>query len=240
MDIEEISRGVKGVQEYRTFFQEHWKNELTKNSYEIITNLSHSFQYLEFLSNCLIHDLHPGIQRQMIKSYIVCGGSIIETLLYCYLDMNKLLKHNEWKELRERKTKSEYLDSFEGLNSEYKKTIDGKQIKITLKMEEKLKSPTKGSPNFNSMISVIISKRIFGDNTEIYESLKKIKNLRNKVHLNNINSEFDHDWRNFKREDGIELKKTLIQIIKSETFNFPLTLSKETFGFLSLSIFHNY
>ena len=31
MDIEEISRGVKGVQEYRTFFQEHWKNELTKS-----------------------------------------------------------------------------------------------------------------------------------------------------------------------------------------------------------------
>jgi hypothetical protein len=204
MDIKEISREVKSVQEYRTFFQEHWKNDLTKNSYEIITNLSHSFQYLEFLSNCLVQDLHSGIQRQMIKSYIICGGSIIETLLYCHLDMNKSLKHNEWKVLTDRRTKSKYLDSFEGLKSEYKKTIDGKQIKITLKIEEKLKSPTKGNPNFNSMIGVITSKKLFGDNTEIYDSLKKIKNLRNKVHLNNVITEFDHDWRNFKREDGIE------------------------------------
>ena len=141
------------------------------------------------------------------------------------------MKQNEWKLLTERKKKSKYIDCFEGLNREYKKNIDGKQIKITLKIEEKLKSPTKGNPNFNSMINIIISKKLFGDNTEIYESLRKIKNLRNKVHLNNVISEYDHDWRNFKREDGIELKKTLIQIIKSKTFNFPITPLKETFGF---------
>lgn len=236
MDISDLSFNVQRVNVYRKFFEEYWENKLTKNRYEIITNLSHSFQYLEFLSICLSKELHSGVQRQMIKSFVICGSSIIETLIHIHLDVNNLFKKSEWNQLTDRRTKKKYLEHFDDLKTEYKKTIDGKDIKITLKFEEKLKSPKKNNPNLNSMIEILKSKKVFGEDDKIYNSLIQLKNQRNKVHLNNIRYEFDHDWSNFKIEDGTELKKILIEIIKSKPFNFPLESSREIFGFLILQI----
>ena len=215
----EESWNIKGVNTYRDFFRKVIMDiESYDKSIELISNLCYGFQHIEFLTQTLQKELHEVIKRQTIKTYLIVGSSIIESILNYYLISTGNSKKNHWEEID---STSSNIYIKEG------KTLKNKTIVLS-----KLKIPTEKELRFSDMINIIESKKILNNNEDLYRSLKDLKTLRNKVHLKNIESNRDHDWNNFNSKEYDLIRDSLRYILKSEIFNANKEELKLIFGFL--------
>lgn len=216
----EESWEINNVGHFKSFLSKHIINtKYFNNEYELINNLSYNFQYLQFLTNVLkSEDLHNVIRKLNIKTYLIVSTSIIESILDYYLILTEQHKMDEWKPLS--KDSSPIYKS----NGESLKTVTYTFQKI---------EPFLVNMKFDDILKKITDKKLLGDNVELYQSLNKIKKLRNKVHLNNIEYDRDHDWNNFKDSEYYECSKCLREILKSNIFNVTIEELKEKFVFLT-------
>jgi hypothetical protein len=211
------------VDHFKSFFRLHIVNtEYFNNEYELINNLSYNFQYLQFLTNVLKkEELHEVIRRLNIKTYLIVSTSIIESILDYYLIKIGEYKTSEW--VNHCSVPSDiYIDRGKTL-----KNIIITQIKT---------EPFLVKMRFDDVLKKIKDKKLLGDNNDLYISLNKIKKLRNKVHLNNIEADRDHDWNNFKEAEYYECSKCLRKILISNIFSVPREELISTFGFLTTKI----
>jgi len=219
----EESWDINDVEHFRSFFKNYIFNTKDfSNAYELNNNLSYNFQYLQFLTNVLKNnELHAVIWKLNIKTYLIVSTSIIESILDYYLILIEEHKMSEWEE-KSKITSDIYLvgnDSFKNVTTTFLKT-----------------QPFLVNMKFNDVLKKIKDKKLLGDNIKLYESLNKIKKLRNKVHLNNIETDRDHDWNNFGRIEFNECSKCLREILKSCIFNVPNDELKGKFNFLTYTI----
>lgn len=220
----EESWNVHTVDYYRSFFKNYIidTKEFDK-SYELTNNLCYNFQHLEFLTKILQKELYSIVRKQTIKTYIIVGSGIIESLLTYYLIFKGIHPKNEWK-----KEKEKHSDISKESGGVYK-TITTKYVKTQNFELSTLK--------FDTIIQLTKENNLLGENKNIYLNLYEIKNLRNKVHLNNIRKLRDHDWNNFDSKKYYMLTETLREILKSDFFNYETNLLKEKFQFLTIPIF---
>lgn len=211
---------IDSVNHFKSFFKLHIvKTEYFNKEYELINNLSYNFQYLQFLTNVLkSEELHEVIRRLNIKTYLIVSTSIIESILEYYLILTGEYKISEWEE-KSKTTSDIYLVG--------KKPL--KDVTITFRKTE----PFLVNMKFDDVLKKIKDKKLLGDNNELYKSLNKIKKLRNKVHLNNIEGDRDHDWNNFGKTEYYECSKCLREILKSNIFNVTIDELKDKFVFLT-------
>lgn len=214
---------IDSVNHFKSFFKLHIvKTEFFSKEYELINNLSYNFQYLQFLTNVLkSEELHEVIRRLNIKTYLIVSTSIIESILDYYLILTGEYKTTEWEE-KSKTTSDIYLEN----------KIPLKDVTITYRKTE----PFLVKMKFDDVLKKIKDKKLLGNNNELYKSLIKIKKLRNKVHLNNIEVDRDHDWNNFGRTEFNECSKCLREILKSNIFNVPIDELKQRFVFLTSEI----
>jgi hypothetical protein len=219
----EESWEINNVGHFKSFLGKHIVNtKYFNNEYELINNLSYNFQYLQFLTNVLkSEDLHNVIRKLNIKTYLIVSTSIIESILDYYLILTEQHKMGEWKPLS--KVSSPIYKS------------NGESLKTVTETFQKTE-PFLVNMKFDGILKKITDKKLLGDNVELYQSLNKIKKLRNKVHLNNIEYDRDHDWNNFKDSEYYECSKCLRVILKSNVFNVPSGELSNTFGFLTTKI----
>lgn len=219
----EESWEINNVGHFKSFLGKHIVNtKYFNNEYELINNLSYNFQYLQFLTNVLkSEDLHNVIRKLNIKTYLIVSTSIIESILDYYLILTEEHKMGEWKPLS--KVSSPIYKS------------NGESLKTVTETFQKTE-PFLVNMKFDGILKKITDKKLLGDNVELYQSLNKIKKLRNKVHLNNIEYDRDHDWNNFKDSEYYECSKCLRVILKSNVFNVPSGELSNTFGFLTTKI----
>lgn len=219
----EESWEINNVGHFKSFLGKHIVNtKYFNNEYELINNLSYNFQYLQFLTNVLkSEDLHNVIRKLNIKTYLIVSTSIIESILDYYLILTEQHKMGEWKPLS--KVSSPIYKS------------NGESLKTVTETFQKTE-PFLVNMKFDGILKKITDKKLLGDNVELYQSLNKIKKLRNKVHLNNIEYDRDHDWNNFKDSEYYECSKCLRVILKSNVFNVPSAELSDTFGFLTTKI----
>lgn len=218
----EESWEINSVSHFKSFFKLHIvSTEHFSNEYELINNLSYNFQYLQFLTNVLkSEELHEVIRRLNIKTYLIVSTSIIESILDYYLIYKGEYKMCEWKDIEESKISSNiFLVSNKPL----------KNITITQRKTE----PFFVKMKFDDVLKKIKDKKLLGDNSDLYKSLNNIKKLRNKVHLNNIEGDRDHDWNNFQKTEYYECSKCLREILKSNIFNVSIDELKDKFVFLT-------
>jgi hypothetical protein len=221
----EESWEINSVSHFKSFFKLHIvSTEHFSNEYELINNLSYNFQYLQFLTNVLkSEELHEVIRRLNIKTYLIVSTSIIESILDYYLIYKGEYKMCEWKDIEESKISSNiFLVSNKPL----------KNITITQRKTE----PFFVKMKFDDVLKKIKDKKLLGDNSDLYKSLNNIKKLRNKVHLNNIEGDRDHDWNNFQKTEYYECSKCLREILKSNIFNVSIDELKDKFVFLTYRI----
>lgn len=213
---------IDSVNHFKSFFKLHIvKTDFFNKEYELINNLSYNFQYLQFLTNVLkSEELHEVIRRLNIKTYLIVSTSIIESILEYYLILTGEYRISEWIEIEKSKTSSNiYLVSNKPL----------KNITFTQKKTE----PFLDKMKFDDVLKKIKDKKLLGDNNDLYKSLNNIKKLRNKVHLNNIEGDRDHDWNNFGKTEYYECSKCLREILKSNIFNVTIDELKDKFVFLT-------
>jgi len=182
-------------------------------------NVAYNLQYLEYLDRCLLDlKLSSPLEKQVYKTFILFGCSIVECLIF-YL----LIKNNHYKKIH---YEFKYCTS-----GNEKKLENGVTVKIDNHVYEKLDKPRLDEMVFNSMLKKAKDKKLLGENRNIYLQLKKLKKLRNKVHLQGANNFADTDWNSFNANDVRMMAEVLYELFTGDVFR-PSSEERRYFDYL--------
>ena len=210
---------VKNVSVYENFF----KSGITetnnfKRNYELIKNLSYNCQYLEFLYNSLEQEIHPSLKVEFIKTFVITGMSIVESYLHYLLKELNLQKTTLYEEVA-------IFDSNQ-------KQIQNQNYKIETRIRKKLEKPKDSVMNLDYLLKKTESKKIFGENSEMYKQLNYLRKLRNKIHLFIVEEKLDHDFNNFTENEMEIMKNALRVILFSDNFTANKNVKIKVFDFI--------
>lgn len=170
----------------------------------IRSNFAYSMQYLEFLEKEFDElNLSDVLTTMQIKSYIVTGMGIIEMLLVNLLHYTGNWNVSEW--------------------GEYKKfisnpqNVDGKTHKIETHVLEKV-LPFELRMDLDSMIKKTEKKNLISISHDVFPALKRLRELRNRVHLQIGESAYDHDYNIIQFEDIQMMRRILYSILSCNQF----------------------
>jgi len=181
-------------------------------------NIAYNLQYIEFQDRVLQDiKISSVIYTQTIKTIILVGSGIVESFLHYLLIINDIHSTTEWEE----------KDCFKG----NQKKMDADTVRVDTIIYKKLPNKIIKHMSFDAMIKCAKSKHIFGTNKVLYNKLDAIRTLRNKVHLQVINSPTDTDWNSFNNSDLSDTCKVLYVILTSSLFS-PTTDEKLYFKYL--------
>lgn len=212
---------VKSVTLYDNFFESGiQENEQFHRTYDLIKNLSYNVQYLEFISKAIKQDIHSIILTELIKTFVITGISIIESILYYVIKSKKLHKTTEYEEITI-------------VNSNEKK-VNGVFIKVETRLLKKLNKSKETEMSLDSMLKKTESYKLLGNDESVYKQLNHLRKLRNKIHLYLIEENLDHDYNNFKNKEIELMKKSLEKVFFSDFFNLNNDVKKELFNFLKI------
>jgi len=176
----------------------------TANKYQIKSNFAYNMQYLEFIQKQIEElCLSSVISTMCYKTYIIIGMSIIEMLFSSFLKATKNWKYTD-------------LELISSTKSNFQKHED-KNLKTEVFIYKKI--PKKEDfMNFDAMIKKIETKKLLPIEHEIYPALKKLKKLRNRIHLQECEHSTDHDYNNFDQRAYKLMKSILYQILTCSEF----------------------
>ncbi len=180
-------------------------NQGYDHSYALRKNLAYNLQYIEFQDRVLQDiKLSSVIHTQTIKTIILVGSGVIESLLNYLLIINNVHSTTEWKE------KCKFKGNQKKLGDEY--------VRLDSVLYEKLPNIEFQHMTFDAIIKCAKSNNILGGGRVIYDKLNSMRRLRNKVHLQVINNPGDTDWNSFSTSDLSDMCKILYAVFTSNLF----------------------
>ena len=183
------------------------------------SNMAYSLQYLEFLE-LEFKELKPSsvISTMLIKTYVITGMSIIEGLF-----TNIIKSHGWWKKTN--------LESIGSIQASEKKFGEEKYI---IKTELFKKIPEKDvRMDLDALIKILDRHReALNVDHLVYPELKRLKKLRNRVHIQMNDSDTDHDYNAFDEHTKKEMGSILYRILTSNM----ITDAPNIFEFLRVNI----
>jgi len=219
MEQKEIYWNIKDLYNYENFYNSGiFECANFPRTYELVKNLSYNTQYLEYLYKTLSKSLHVTIQTETIKTYVLTGMSIIESILYYAIKSNNLQKVNEFEEIIR-------------LDSNIKKIKDS-QIKVETVILKKLPYPKEKEMNLSFMLQKTESRKLLGNDLEVYKKLNFLRKLRNKIHLYLFVENLDHDYNNFNTREYDLMRSSLKVVLFSELFKMPSENREHIFDFI--------
>lgn len=217
--VKEVFWNIKSMDEYRSFYKTGIiENDKFASTYEFINNLAYSTQYLEYINNSLKYNLHSVIKLELIKTHVIVGIGIVESILYYFIKSNNLQSKSNYKEIAVIKAND--------------KKIGENYLRVETKLLKKLNEPIDKEMNLDSMLKKAENHKIIGKDRTIYKELNKLRKLRNKVHLHLIEKNLDTDWNNFSNVELELIRRVLLKLILSEIFKYKTEEKKELFDFL--------
>lgn len=190
-----------------------------ENSQALKSNLAYNMQYLEFLEKEMEElKISDVLYTMLIKTYVITGMSILEGLFV------NIVKSNGW-------WKTETLESLGNtcsnettfgadkviLRTEILKTVDAYPLQM----------------NLDELIRVLSRHhQLLQANHLVYPALKRLKELRNRIHLQKADNRLDHDYNAF----DIGVKKEMGAILYQILISPMVTSYPESFEFLKKNI----
>jgi hypothetical protein len=182
-----------------------YSSDSYKQSYALKKNIAYNLQYIQFQDRVLQDiKMTSVLTNQTIKTIVLVGMGLIESILHYLLINDGLHSETEWKE----KCK------FKG----NQKKMDGERVRVDTILLTKLPEPILKHMTFDAMIKSAKSNKVLGSGKAIYEKLESLRGLRNKVHLQIINNPTDTDWNSFGFQHLSDLCKVLYAILTSSLF----------------------
>ena len=190
-----------------------------ENTQALRSNLAYNLQYIEFLEKEFLElNLSSVLYIMLVKTYVITGMSILEGLF------SNIIKSNGWwktSDLESLGTTQSNETNFSGQNlvikTEILKKVDTYQMQMTL--DEQIKALNR----HHEALSV---------DHLIYPALKRLKELRNRVHLQKNEGNTDHDYNAFNYSVKKEMGKILFDILTSPN----ITDEPEIFYFLKVNL----
>lgn len=203
---------------------EKYKNSIKidtsiENSKALRSNFSYNFQYIEFLEKEISElDLSSVLYTMLVKTYVITGMSLIEGLF------TNIIKSNGW-------WKMSNLESL-GKTQANETKFDTEKLIVTTELFRQVdKYPLQ--MNLDDMIKILDKHHdaLSIDHLK-YPALKRLKELRNKIHLQKSNCDTDHDYNAF----NLIIKREMGEILYA-IFTSPKTCNDvSTFDFLKINI----
>lgn len=179
------------------------------------SNFAYSMQYIEYLEKQIEElRLSDVLLTMLYKSYIITGMGIIEMLFVYILKENNYWNQTEWEEFGEFKSNP--------------KEIDGQMTKTETKLYKKVPKYDMRM-DLDSMIKKVEKKHLLTINHDIFPALKKLRELRNRVHLQLGEGAYDHDYNVIGFEEIQMMRRILYSILKSP----EICNNEKTFDFIN-------
>ena len=185
-----------------------------ENARALHSNIAYNLQYIEFLEKELGElNLSSVVYIMVVKNYVITSMSIIEGLF------TNIVKSNDW-------WKTSDLESLGTTQANETKFEDQKYI-IKTELLKKVE-PYNVQMNLDELIKILNRHHsALGVDHLIYPALKRLKDLRNRVHLQKTEGNTDHDYNALDYSVKNEMSEFLHDILTSpkitdrpETFNF--------------------
>lgn len=168
------------------------------------SNFAYSMQYIEYLEKQINElKLSDVLLTMLYKSYIVTAMGIIEALFVNLLHATDNWNTTTWEEI--------------GSFKSNQKSIINEEIMCETHMFKKTDEYEKRM-DLDSMIKRIEKKHLISINHNDFPALKKLRELRNRVHLQLGNDAYDHDYNCFGFEQIQMSRRILYAILKSPEF----------------------
>lgn len=167
-------------------------NGIAKNTKK---NIVYNLEYLEYIQLQIDElKLHSVIKKMLYKNYIIISMSIIECIFHTILKKNDSFRKRGW-ELVRKVSSNNFTDE----TGEYK--LETNIYKKIIPVDDEM--------NFDSIIKKIEKKKFLDLEHTTFPYINKLKKLRNKVHLQINDHNYDNDWHNFNETDYLWMKYTL-------------------------------
>ncbi len=185
------------------------------NSKALLKNLTYNLQYLEFLEFEFQElKLHSVINATLTKTYVLTSMSIIEGLF------NNIIKSKGYQ-------KKSNLENIGTIKTSKKKFEDREYIIETNILKEVPEYDVQ--MKLDDYIKILESHhKVLGVDHLVYPALKRLRQLRNRIHLQKVESSTDHDYNAFNDKTKKDMQEILYTIITSST----ITDKPEVFDFL--------
>lgn len=174
-----------------------------------LNNIGYNLQYLQYLDHNLANlnsqNLHETVKTLTRKSAIITGMSIIEATLYFIIKQNGLQSLSQWEQSGKKRQTNKYKD-------------DGKWHKIELQTFVEVTPPVELIMTLDTMIKKVNSKKILGRYPQVYEDLNTLRQLRNRVHIHDIQHDQDTDFWTFEESELNLMKKALYTVFTKSVF----------------------
>lgn len=189
----------------------------TPDEKRMCSNFAYSMQYIEYIEKQLNElNLSSILITMLYKSYIITGMSIIELLFVYLLKSKGFWNQTEWDEYAEFKANS--------------KEINGEIIKAETKLFKKVPLHDMRM-DLDSMIKKIEKKRILTIDHSVFPALKKLRELRNRVHLQLGEWAYEHDYNCIGSKEIQIMRRILYTILTSP----ELCNNENVFKFINAS-----
>lgn len=180
------------------------------------SNFAYSMQYIEYIEKQLDElRLSDVLVTMLYKSYIVTGMGIIEMLFVYLLKETGFWNKTEWEEC------ATYISN--------PKDDNGLTTKLEAKLYKKV-PPYEMRMDLDSMLKKIEKKHILTIDHNVFPALKKLRELRNRVHLQTGEGAYDHDYNRIGFNEIQMMRRILYAILtapeiceKAEKFEFLRT-----------------
>ncbi|WP_066923101.1 hypothetical protein [Murdochiella massiliensis] len=194
-------------------------NMRMENAQALRSNLAYNLQYIEFLEKELVElQLSNVLYTMVIKSYVITGMSILEGLF------TNIIKSNGW-------WKTLDLESL-GTTQSNETNFSGQNFVIKTEILKKVE-PYSVQMNLDELIKILDRHHeALSVNHLIYPALRRLKDLRNRIHLQKSEGNTDHDYNAFDYFVKKEMGKILFDILTSRN----ITDRPDTFNFLKVNL----
>lgn len=171
----------------------------TSENKRLSSNFAYNMQYIEYIEKQLDElNLSNVLITMLYKSYIVTGMGIIEMLFVYLLKKTGFWNRTEWEEC------ATYVSNIKDDNGIVTK-VESKLYKRVTSYEVRM--------DLDSMIKKIEKKCILTIDHNVFPALKKLRELRNRVHLQVGDGAYDHDYNNIGFEEIQMMRRILYSIL---------------------------
>ena len=178
-------------------------------------NLAYSMQYLEYIEKQIAElELSSVIYSMLIKTYVITAMSILEGIF------TNIIKARGW-------WKTSQLESI-GTTQANETKFGDKKLIVKTELFRKVE-PYPLQMNLEELIAILCRHHeALNVDHLVYPALKRLKELRNRIHLQKTDGTTDHDYNAFDYTIKREMGSILFQILSSEM----VTNDSDVFKFL--------
>ena len=174
-----------------------------ENSAALIKNIAYNMQYIEFLEKEFDElNISSVIYTMLVKTYVITAMSILEGVF------SNIIKSKGW-------WKTDDKESLGPTLANETKFEDDKFI-VKTELLKKVE-PYELQMNLDEFIKILSRHHDALDIDHLdYPVLKRLKDLRNRIHLQKVSSDTDHDYNAFDYSVLSEMRKILYDILSSD------------------------